>query len=324
MAPQSTYRSFLGVAKEGTRYTPAAATNYIPIHSMTPQDIVMPLLDKGWRGSLVEDYGHQQGPIYSTFDFNGDVFADSIGWPLSALLGDVSTTGGGASPFSHVFAVKNTTDGQPTSMTLSDFDAINARQYAGWLCSELGFTFNGDGLMQYAAKGVSLGSITAATPVASFTAVQPAAAWAITSTVGASTVSTVVSGDVTIKRNVAPIHTADGTQAPKAIFSGAVTVDGKATFVMEDDSRLADFLASTQQVLDFTFSTGAGATAQQVKLHMSKAVITVGTINRGGDYVALDASFTGIANTTDATTTGTGYSPIRVTLQNALTGGTFA
>lgn len=323
MAPQSTYRSFLAVAKEATRYTPVAATDYIPVTSITPQDIVMPLFDKGWRGSLVEDYGHVQGPTYSTFDFAGDVFPDTIGYPLSALLGDVATTGGGASPFSHTFAVKNSTDGQPTSMTFTDFDAINARQYAGWLCSELAFKFAGDGLMQYTAKGVSLSSITAATPTSSFSTINPAAGWAITSSIAAATVSTVVSGEVTIKRPVNAINTADGTQAPKSIFAGPVTVDGKATFLMEDDSRLTDFLASTQQIVDFTFNNGAGATATQVKLHMTKAVITVGTINRGKDEVEIDCSFTGLANTTDAGASG-GFSPIKVTLLNAKTGSTYA
>jgi hypothetical protein len=323
LSPQPTYRSFLAVAKEATRGTAVTATDAIAVRTVTPQDIVMPLWDKGLRGSMAETYGHVPGPTYSTFDFGGDVFADTIGYPLSALLGNVATTGGGASPFTHTFALLNSGDGQPTSMTLTDFDVTNARQYAAWLCSEVAFKFNGDGLLEYTAKGMSLASQTCATTSATFSAVNPAFGWGIATTVGSSTVSTLIDGEVNIKRPVSALHTADGTQAPYKIFGGALSVDGKLKFIMEDDSRLSDFLLATQQILDLNFSTGSGATATQVKLHMTKALFEVATIDRGGDYVAIDCTFQAIANSTD-TGTSSGYSPIKVTTQCSKTGGTYA
>jgi hypothetical protein len=321
-SPNPTFRSFLGVAKEATRGTSAAATAYIPVRSIQPQDIVAPLWDKGLRGSMAETYGHVQGQAYSTFDFGGDVYPDQIGWPCSAILGDVVSTTA-AAPYSHAFALLNSGDGQPTSMTLTDFDVTNARRYAAWLASELTFKFNGEGLIEYDAKGVSLLSATAATPIAAFTTVSPAYGWGITTTVGGGTVATLLEGECSIKRNVSPLMTADGTQAPYKIFAGSLTVAGKAKFIMEDDSRLTDFLASTQQVLDFNFTQGAGATLTQLKLHMTKALFHVATIDRGGDYVAIDCTYEAIANTTDVGASG-GYSPIKITLQNASAGAPYA
>jgi hypothetical protein len=45
-------------------------------------------------------------------------------------------------------------------------------------------------------------------------------------------------------------------------------------------------------------------------------------ISRGKDYVELPISFKAVANSTDVGASG-GYSPIKVTLQNAITSGTY-
>jgi hypothetical protein len=37
---------------------------------------------------------------------------------------------------------------------------------------------------------------------------------------------------------------------------------------------------------------------------------------RSQEYVQLDIAFKGVANTTDATAAGTGYSPVKVTIKN--------
>lgn len=77
------FRSFIGIAKEGTRSpgvapTPVAATDFLPVKSITPFDNIKYLDDQNWRGSMVETYGTQAGPIYSDFEIGGDVFPDTI------------------------------------------------------------------------------------------------------------------------------------------------------------------------------------------------------------------------------------------------------
>ncbi|MEV6046036.1 phage tail tube protein [Streptomyces xanthochromogenes] len=319
--PQPTFRSFLGIAKESVFGTAVAATNFIPVKSMKPKDKQDFLEDAGQRGSMVDSYGKIAGTLMSEYDFDGDVFPDTIGFPLAGVLGDVTTTGASA-PYTHAMAVLNTGTGQPPSYTLSDYYAITTRQYAGMKFSEVGLKFSGDGLLTYSAKAVALGSATASAPTPSYTAVTPLAGWVGAVSIGGSSNLTLIDGECTIKRPVDAISTVDGTQAPYALWSGPVSVSGKLTLVMEDDTQLLNYLNNSQPSLDINYAQGAGASAVQVKLHMTKAAYTAADIDRGKDYIALSVDYEAVANTTDIGGSG-GYSPIKVTLQNALTTGTY-
>jgi hypothetical protein len=319
--PQPTFRSFFGLAKETTFGTAVAATNFVPIKSMKPKDKLELLDDAGMRGSMVDSYGKIAGPQTSEFDFDGDVYPDTFGFPVTGVLGDITTTGASA-PYSHAIAVLNTGTGQPPSYTMSDYYTISTRQYAGAKFSEVALKFSGDGLLTYSAKAVALGSATASTPTPSYTAVAPIAGWVGTVTIGGSANLTLIDGECTIKRPVDVIHTVDGTAAPYALWSGPVTVSGKLTMVMEDDTQLLNYLNNSQPSLDINYQQGAGASAVQVKLHMTKCAFTTADIDRGKTYIALSVDFEAVANTTDVGGSG-GYSPIKVTLQNALASGTY-
>ena len=130
-------------------------------------------------------------------------------------------------------------------------------------------------------------------------------------------------GNVNIKRPVDPIFTVQGVQRPYQLFAGAVSVDGALTLVMESDTELQYFLSNTRPALDIDFTQGSGSSAQQVKLHLSKCAFTVAKIERGKEYIELAVTYKGLANTTDAGASS-GYSPIKVTLQNAKASGTYA
>ncbi|PJM98130.1 hypothetical protein CG740_37235 [Streptomyces sp. CB01201] len=319
--PQPTFRSFLGIAKETTFGTAVAATNFIPVKSMKPKDKQTLLDDAGMRGSMVDSYGKISGPLTSEYDFDGDVFPDTVGFPLAGVLGDVTTTGASA-PYTHAMAVLNTGTGQPPSYTLSDYYTITTRQYAGAKISEVGLKFSGDGLLTYSAKAVALGSAPASAPTPSYTAVPPIAGWVGAVTIGGSASTILIDGECSIKRPVDVIHTVDGTAAPYALWSGAVSVNGKLTLVMEDDTQLLNYLNNSQPSLDINYSQGAAAALVQVKLHMTKCAFTDAEIDRGKDYIALSVNYEAVANTTDVGGSG-GYSPIKVTLQNALATGTY-
>jgi hypothetical protein len=161
------YKSFLGIAKEATRNagvnpTAVSASDYIPITSITPFDNIKYLEDKNWRGSMVEDYNVVQANRFSEMEFGGDAFADTIGYVLSGVLGDVVTTGASA-PYTHAIAVKNSGNGQATSYTITDYNAVNARQAAGIQFHDIDFKFNADGLLEYTAKGTGYMSAVSAT-----------------------------------------------------------------------------------------------------------------------------------------------------------------
>lgn len=322
--PQPSLRSFLGIAKEVTPGTAVAASHYLPVTELSPKDNVEMLVDAGMRGSMVEEYDTIAGPRFAEYEFGGDVFPDTIGFPLAGILGDVTTTGASA-PFSHVFSTLNSGDGQPPSYTISDYyggAAASTRRFAGMKFSEVGFKFNADGLLTYSAKATGLASASATNPTPSFGAILPMAAWIGITSIGGSAVGYVTEGECTIKRSVNPIHTVDGTQDPYKIWSGPVSVEGKLTIVMEDDTEYIRYLNNTKPALDFNFTQGASTTLTQLLLHCSKAAYTAAEIGRGKDYVEVGITYKGLANATDVGASA-GYSPIKATVQNAIAASTY-
>jgi hypothetical protein len=321
MGIRPTAQTVIGIAKEATWGTPVAATAFIPVSPPTPKDVIKLGQDKGLRGSMVETYGEIQLTKHTTFDFSGDVFADTIGFPLAGVLGDVTVTGASA-PYTHAMAVYNSADGQPPSYTITDNYSENVRQYPGCKFSEIDLKFSADGLFTYSAKAVGIPSVTASAPTPAFSTLQPLASWLGVVTIGGTANMSVLDGNVNIKRSVDVIDTVDGSQAPHSLFAGPVSVSGKLTLVMEDETQITNYLNTTGVSLDVNFQTGAGATLQQVKLHMSSVIYSAADISRGKTYVELPVTFTAVANTTDVGASN-GYSPIKVTLQNANPSGTY-
>jgi hypothetical protein len=319
--PKATQLSFLGIAKEVTPGTAVPSTNYIPVTQLTPKDSVTLLEDKGLRGAFVDVYDEIAANISATVDFDGNVHPDTIGFPLAGILGDVVTSGASA-PFTHNFAVLNTGTGQPPSYTLNDNYVAGNRQYAGAKFSELGFKFTDAGLLTYSAKATTFGSATATAPTQSFTTIPPMTGWQGVVQIGGITQAGVIDGEVTIKRAVTIINGIDGSQNPATLWSGPVQVDGKATLVMEDDTQLTNYLTNTRPAIDFNFTSGAGAAAVQLKLHMSKCAISAADVTRGKDYIEIPITWTALANATDIGASN-GYSPIKVTIQNAIAAGTY-
>jgi hypothetical protein len=290
-------------------------------------DNITYLDDKGMRGSMVDEYDVIQGNIHSEFEFAGDVFADTIGYVAAGVLGDVTTTGASA-PYSHAIATLNSqaSNGQPPTFTLSDYYSLgtaSTRQYAGTQFESVDFKFSADALLTYTAKAKGYQSATAANPTPSFSTVTPTPSWEGIVTLNGSASTLLADGNCNIKRAVDPIWTVDGNQRPYQLFAGALTVDGALTLVLESDTELTYYLSNTRPALDIAFSHGSGATTQAVKLHMSKCAFTVAKIERSKEYIELSVTYKALANTTDAGTSA-GYSPIKVTLQNAKPSGTYA
>ena len=166
-------RSYLGIAKEtrptpGSAPTAVAATDFIPFTSITPVDNINYLDDLGMRGSMVAEYDVIQGTIHSEFEFAGDVFADTIGYVVGGVLGDVATVGASA-PYTHTISTLNSqaTNGQPVTWTLSDYYSLGSastRQYAGSQFESVDFKFSAEALLTYTAKAKGYQSVTAANP----------------------------------------------------------------------------------------------------------------------------------------------------------------
>ena len=176
--------------------------------------------------------------------------------------------------------------------------------------------FNSEGLLEYDAKAMGWISSTATTPTPTFTTVTPTPVWTGTVTVGGTSISNAVDGEVSIKRPVTPIYGIANTQNPYQIFVGATEVTGKISFVMENDTQLTNYLTNTQPALVFNFSQGTGSTATQIQFTATKGAYVVGDITRGKDFVQVEIQFNAQGNLTDAGTVG--YSPIKWVLKNAV------
>jgi hypothetical protein len=328
MSVQQSVRSYLGIAKEATRGTAVAPTDFIPVmkDALKPVDIVDPLYDTGLRGSNVLNYNYIPGRTRSTVDFGGAVFADTVGYAIAGVLGSVATTGASA-PFTHTISLFNSLasggDVQPISYTLTDFYAVDVRSYPGCQFSDFSLKFNADGMLEYDTKSTGFQSETVSDPTPAFSTVLPTPVWRGTVSIGGSAVSTAMTGNIDMTRPATPIYGISNTQDPYQVFLGPLEVTGKITFVMDNDSQLLNFLNNSQPALVFNWAYGAGASAVQIQATLTKGAYTTGVIERGEDFVQVTVDINAQSNTTDAGSSG-GFSPIKWVLQNAKPSGTYA
>jgi hypothetical protein len=328
MSVQQSVRSYLGIAKEATRGTAVAPTDFIPVmkDSLKPVDIVDPLYDTGLRGSNVLNYNYIPGRTRSTVDFGGAVFADTVGYAIAGVLGSVATTGASA-PFTHTISLFNSLasggDVQPISYTLTDFYAVDVRSYPGCQFSDFSLKFNADGMLEYDTKTTGFQSETVSDPTPTFSTVLPTPVWRGTVFIGGSAVSTAMTGNIDMTRPATPIYGISNTQDPYQVFLGPLEVTGKITFVMDNDTQLLNFLNNTQPEISLNWQYGAGASTVQIRAVLTKGAYTTGVIERGEDFVQVTVDINAQSNTTDAGSSG-GFSPIKWTLQNAKPSGTYA
>jgi hypothetical protein len=291
---------------------------FIPVHTITPKDSVTQLVDKGWRGSMVDAYDAQAGALSGSLDFDGDVFPDSIGYMLAGIMGDLVETGS-AAPYTHKFALLNSGNGQPVSQTITDFYSAGTRAYAGAMYTELDFKLSPDALLTYSAKTLTYGSATATQPTPAFGALAPLAAWRAAITIGGTVNSEVTDAELNIKRQVTIIKAVNNSQQPYAIWAGPVAVEGKATLIMEDDTYLTQYLTAAKSTLELNLAVDANTS---LDFKMSKVSWTSADITRGKDYIELPIAFKAYANTTDIGASA-GYGPLVVTLKNGIASGLY-
>lgn len=310
----STYPSFLGIAKETTPGTPVTATTFIPVTSMTPEDVKNYVPDQAMRGSAVDSYGQYPTQGWSTYSFDGPVYMDTIGVILKGLLGAEDLSGAG--PYVHKFGVLNTGTYQPPSWTISDYNGYNTRQFPGFMFSQTQFSFAAGTLLTHSTQGQGLASVTTTKPTQTFSAKPAIQGYKGVISIAGSPTTLVESGTLTIARTVNPITAVNNTASPANIWAGSVTVTGQLTLIYNDDTYLTPMLTGTSQALDISYTAGADI----LVLHCNSGLSTKAPITRGSNgWNEITVDITGVANTTDANTAGGGYSPIAATLTNTQT-----
>jgi hypothetical protein len=300
----------------------------VPVDSFQPEPNVTALDNKALYGDMAELHGRTQGPIHESFSFSGPMFPDAIGYFLKNILGD-QTESGASAPFTHAFSLLNSGTGQPTSLTIVHQNLLAAttgqRYYPGCCLSELTLKGNADSeFVTVEAKGMSWPSSPVPTTavVPSFTAVTPIPFWKFALGVGGTTVGApnkkAREWSLTITRALRVENTAQNSQNPFIIQRGAVGMAGSLTFtVPSDETELLYLLNNTQPQIQLLGSQGAAAALTSLQIDHQLAAWDTAKEKLDEEAIGFDVTYVAIANTTNAGTSG-GYSPGKITIQNAV------
>ncbi len=328
----SSYRHFISVAKEVTQGTPVAPTATMPVDKFDPEDKVVYLEDNALRGSLTGPYNEVQGVKHAEFDVSGPAFFDTIGYLLGNIFGDLTESGVSA-PYTHTFSVLNTGTGQPSSLTITDWEGTTpttfARYYPGACLSELNLKGNAaSSVVEFDAKGTAWpSSAAAAEPTSAPTAIPPQAAWetqvGLGGTVSGAPIKTITDWEVDIKRELEVYYTGQNSQNPYFIMRGKLTCSGKMSFVAADLTPLTDLLSNTQPQLQLIIDNGVvGAGQLNMQLDIQKDAFLTSKPNFSKTAVGYDVTWMAVANTTNAGTSA-GFYPISITLKNGIATGVY-
>jgi hypothetical protein len=303
-------------------------TAYIPVTKIDFSDKYNQLGDVGFRGSQAKTYGFQQGMRLGNFVIDGDLFADSFGYVLGSFFGayDYLATNGSTTSTTYSFSPQNTGNGQPTPYLFYDFNpgGGNMRVFAKAVISDLTIKFNPAALVSYSATGMSFASGVVATPTPAFSTFTPVPSRVATTTVNSLIIPSAVSADYTFKREMfGEINTLQGGQDPLAIFSGPVSLVTKFALVQGgDDTQLNYYINQTQPPFVLTGTRGLTTAVDGLRIQCTSANYqNVKLVQQGKAYVELNGEFEAIANATDRSTAGGGYSPALVTLSTKSVGG---
>lgn len=314
MPPVPTARSFVGVAKETTKGTAVAPTDYLKLTDFSGQNVPTPLYDEGWQGSNIDVYGMQHGKVHSEVELESPLHVDTFGWPMKSVLGEEAVTGAG--PYTHVFTVLNSGDMQPPALTLTDqIGSIGSRAYPGVQLTEVTVSIDADGNVTWSASGSGFPSGSASTPTPAFSAVLPMQGWRMSATLNGAAIKP-LSMEVVFSREFEVKKTADGTQNPTAIWIGELSVTASGEILAEDASHITAQLANTQGVFSITGTRGAGASTETLTILCTLVGYETVEIGRGQSEVHYDLSLKALGNATDVGTSA-GKGLAKVTVVNA-------
>ena len=271
-------------------------------------EIFESLYDQGYRGHASMDYAYYQGVGHSEIDLPDMWFyADDYGHFFMAMLGtDNATTS--ASSTSHVITL---VDGLPKSYTLTDYNGVDTRQYAGLYFEEVDMKWTTPGRLTLSAKAQGMTATTAAKPAAAYSSASVYLPWEMASTINGVANVHIINMELALKRKVEPIWGMSNSQQPNLESDGPLEVTGKIDFAVADNTELNLYKSNTQPAATFLL-TGA-STINTMTMHFNDLAFETPTvIDRTKDFLVLQSAFRGIWNATDS-------GPLKVTLTNART-----
>lgn len=257
----------------------------------------------------------------------------------------VTNTTVSAGTYSHIFSLLNssfigsgiyTNYGQPPTHTWTDRTQVPAtglaRQYAYGCHSAVTVTGNSEKLLEWNGNLTSFtGQVAASPPTASVSGVHAYPDFNTTIQIATSgalaPIYNIQEWVVTINRQVEPFFTNDGSQNPYVIGRGKLSVTGKLVFSPAiDETALLYMLQNTQPQIQIIASNGLATSSplyQAVQFDILYCDFDTSKINAGKSLFGYEVGFktTATANTRNSVT-ATGwsgaYSPLKVTISNAI------
>lgn len=318
-----------GIAKQASVGTGLAATNFFRNTNVVPQPNVPYLPDNSFQGDMAKVHDLIQGPTSSSFQLDGNLYADEIGWALASLLGDLTVTGT-QDPFTTAFSLLNSTQGQTKSYTITDWNGSDGSWYVDSKCNELSLAYTADGLTTYTSKwdGIAVSSTTQPTP--SFTATHALPSWKTSVSINSLVGPLVHDISLDLKRTnvLVPAMQSTSAQPVAAIFNaGDLDYTGSMTLAYDTtngNTVYGYFKNGTVIPLTIDLNTTENAVAHEVKFVSTQAIVTMATLQRSSaNYVTLQIQFEGVANTTDVGSSA-GRAPVKVTTKSQIASGTYA
>lgn len=230
-------------------------------------------------------------------------------------------------PFTHVFSLLNSGNGQPPTHTLTHYQGLaatsGARQYAYWCAGGMNFSMDAEQLFTHDTSGTGiLGTIAGSTPTASLSGALPQPNWRFLVGVGGpasggTQLTNVQGAKVNITRALKPYFTLSGVPDPSIIARAGLGMEGSLSILAQDESPLLALLANNALQLQLTMTNGlSGANLLAATFDLQTAVYNQAKL-ADNDHLFYDVAFRAVANTTNVGASG-GYSPGKVTLQNAI------
>jgi hypothetical protein len=283
----------VGMAFETTFGTAVAPVVYIPYNTIKVDDNVKKIVDEARRGVLTKDFNVYNAARSGSVQIDTFCYPELLGYFLKPILSNYTTTGS-AGAYTHSFQVLNALS---PSLTLSDYNSITERQYAGAVMEEVGFKFDTENLFTVSAKYLSKGSAVATQTSPTFNTSDPFTGFQSSLTLNGTQNLNMVGGEISIKRATQMIFAANGTADPSKYSTGRIEVTGKFTFDVEDESEWLMYRNNTRPSVDLTFNRDDNTS---IEFHISNADFSKATIDRSGEFLRVDAEFRAFYNVADA------------------------
>lgn len=198
----------------------------------------------------------------------------------------------------HTFAQSTST--RPPSYSLSVFDNVDYRVWAGSIMTELQIKIDPKGMVTFNPKYIGFPEATASSFTDTFNTIQPGLGWQWTVTNAGGSSTRGLTMDLTLKRAGEAIHTSNGLQPPRETFVGALEIDGAYKALYESVTDLNLFLNYTQSPTVHTITKPAVNGGESLAITMTSSGYHKMSRDLGQVYVQAGFDMSAINNSTDA------------------------